>query len=263
MLCTFCPTHILSALQDPGKRVWHWNLLWPCLLQSCQTWAMSPPTVDGAGQWCLEPPSPLGLLSPFLKLSQSTLKRSRLLLASPTASLPGQHPSCVLPPMEEVSEARLCLPLERGDLIFIPKEENVFLWESSCKVLTLSLAFCFLMMSIGKTEKTRSAEFFIADIYELINYYFIRNLAMRGWVEAWNFLSLGGYFRIFSLLLCSYSCLSFWNKNVWLVLMIAEKTLKLKPQVLLVYRHGICARISWDSTEMYFSLNLLLKSCFK
>lgn len=160
MLSTFCTTHISSALQDTGKQSLLWNLLWPCLLQSFQTWAMSPPMVDGAGQWCLEPPSQLGLHLPSLKLSQSTLERSRLFSASPTARLPGQHPSCVLPPTEEVSEARLCLPSEREDLISAPKGENVFLWESSWKVLTLSLAFCFLIIYIGKTEKTSSAEFF-------------------------------------------------------------------------------------------------------
>lgn len=178
MLQTFCTTHISSALQDTRQQDLLWNLLWPCLLQCCQTWAMSPLMVDGAGQWCLEPPSPLGLPLPSLKLSQSTLKRSRLFSASPTARLPGQHPSCVLPPMEEVSEARLYLPLEREDLISAPKGENVFPWECS-----LSLAFCFLMIYVGKTEKTSSAEFFIANIYEAISYYFIRNLAMHGWVE--------------------------------------------------------------------------------
>lgn len=130
MLCIFCTTHISSALQDTGKQGLLWNLLWPCLLQSFQTWAMSPPMADGAGQWCLEPPSQSGLHLPFLKLWQSTLERSRLFSASPTARLPGQHPSCVLPPTEEVSETRLYLPLERGDLISTPKREKVFIWES-------------------------------------------------------------------------------------------------------------------------------------
>lgn len=213
MLWAFCTTPFSSALQDTGKQGLLWNLPWPCLLQSCQTWAMSPPMEDGAGPWCLEPPSPLGLHLPSPKLSQSTSKRSRLSSTSPTARLPGQRPSCVPPPTEEVSEARLCLPLEREDLSSAPKRENAFLWESSWTVLTLSLPFCFLMIHTGKTEKTSSAEFFIANIYEAINYYFIRNPAMRGWVEAWNYLSLGSYFSILSLLFCSYSCLSFWNKK--------------------------------------------------
>ena len=67
----------------------------------------------GGGQWSSEPPSLLGLHIPFLKLSQSTLKSSRLFTASPTARLPGYHPSCVLPPTEEVSEARPYVSLER------------------------------------------------------------------------------------------------------------------------------------------------------
>lgn len=62
--------------------------------------------VAGAGQWCLEPPSLWASRTPSPKLSPSTLKSSRLFTASPTASLPGSHPSCALPPMGEVSEAR-------------------------------------------------------------------------------------------------------------------------------------------------------------
>lgn len=138
-LWTFCTKHISSALQDTGKQGWLWNLPWPWLLQSCQTWAMSPPMVDGAGQWCLEPPSLLALHLPFPKLSQSTSKRSRVFSASPTASLPGQHPSCVLPPMEGVSEAGSIF-LWKEIWSLHQKRENVFLWESSWKVLTLSLA---------------------------------------------------------------------------------------------------------------------------
>lgn len=60
--------------------------------------------------------------------------------------------------------------------------ENVFLWESSQKDLTAILALYFLMIYIGKTEKTGTAEYFIDSVYDVTNScYFIRNLAMCGW----------------------------------------------------------------------------------
>lgn len=159
-LWTFCTKHISSALQDTGKQGWLWNLPWPWLLQSCQTWAMSPPMVDGAGQWCLEPPSLLALHLPFPKLSQSTSKRSRVFSASPTASLPGQHPSCVLPPMEGVSEARLYLPLER-DLISTPKKGEYISLSKFLESANFKPGFVFWWYILAKLRKPAVLSFLL------------------------------------------------------------------------------------------------------